>query len=132
LCWILACNHEVFDFQTIGESAGGASAVRFDSGGSILDAYPILEGSHSNSRGATTPWGTWLSCQEAHQGDGEHEEHGQGDEETLAALIAQPHRDHQHGERAQEHLIKANSRLVVSVAKKPYGDYPIFLLTGCK
>jgi hypothetical protein len=68
--WILACNHEVFDFQTIGESAGGASAVRFDSGGSILDAYPILEGSHSNSRGATTPWGTWLSCQEAHQGDG--------------------------------------------------------------
>ncbi len=68
--WILACNHEVFDFQTIGESAGGASAIRFDSGGSILDAYPILEGSHSNSRGATTPWGTWLSCQEAHQGDG--------------------------------------------------------------
>ena len=68
--WILACNHEVFDFQTIGESAGGASSIRFDSGGSILDAYPILEGSHSNSRGATTPWGTWLSCQEAHQGDG--------------------------------------------------------------
>ena len=68
--WILACNHEVFDFQTIGESAGGASSIRFDSGGSILDAYPILEGSHSNSRGAITPWGTWLSCQEAHQGDG--------------------------------------------------------------
>ena len=68
--WILACNHEVFDYQTIGGSEGGASAIRFDSGGSILDAYPILEGSHSNSRGATTPWGTWLSCEEAHQGDG--------------------------------------------------------------
>ncbi|HAZ35905.1 MAG TPA: translocation protein TolB, partial [Acidimicrobiaceae bacterium] len=32
--WILACNHEVFDFQTIGESAGGASSIRFDSDGS--------------------------------------------------------------------------------------------------
>ena len=68
--WILACNHEVFDYQTVGKSVGGASSIRFDSRGSILDAYPILEGSHSNSRGATTPWGTWLSCQEAHQGDG--------------------------------------------------------------
>jgi len=68
--WILSCNHEVFDFQTPGESVGGASSIRFDADGRIVDAGPILVGSHSNSRGATTPWGTWLSCQEAFGGDG--------------------------------------------------------------
>lgn len=68
--WILACNHEVFDFQTPGERWGGASAVRFAADGSITGASAILTDSHSNSRGAMTPWGTWLSCQEAFGGDG--------------------------------------------------------------
>ena len=68
--WSLACNHEVFDFQTPGERWGGASAVRFAADGSITGASAILTDSHSNSRGATTPWGTWLSCQEAFGGDG--------------------------------------------------------------
>ena len=68
--WILACNHEVFDFQTPSGPSGGASAIRFAADGSITGAWPILSGSHSNSRGAATPWGTWLSCQEAFGGDG--------------------------------------------------------------
>ncbi|MEC8998810.1 MAG: alkaline phosphatase PhoX [Actinomycetota bacterium] len=68
--WLLACNHEVFDFQTPRLPHGGASTVSFDAEGRITGAWPILEGSHSNSRGAATPWGTWLSCQEVHGAGG--------------------------------------------------------------
>jgi len=68
--WLLACNHEVFDFQASLIPRGGASTVAFGAEGQITGSWPILEDSHSNSRGAMTPWGTWLSCQEAH-GSGE-------------------------------------------------------------
>jgi len=63
--WLLVCNHEVFDFHSPSGPRGGASTISFDVDGRIIGAWPILEGSHSNSRGAVTPWGTWLSCQEA-------------------------------------------------------------------
>jgi uncharacterized protein len=43
---------------------GGVSAIRFDAGGDIVDAYSILRGSRSNCAGGVTPWGTWLSCEE--------------------------------------------------------------------
>ncbi len=66
--WLLACNHEVFDFQASRTPRGGASTVAFDAEGRITGSWPILEDSHSNSRGAMTPWGTWLSCQEVHAG----------------------------------------------------------------
>jgi hypothetical protein len=61
--WIYTVNSEVFDFMV--PASGGASAVRFGADGEILDAYRILEGSHSNCAGGPTPWGTWLSCEEA-------------------------------------------------------------------
>ena len=72
--WLLVCNHELFDFQTPSGPMGGASAIGFASDGSITGSWPVLTDSHSNSRGAITPWGTWLSCQEVHGeagGDGD-------------------------------------------------------------
>jgi len=66
--WHYVCNSEVFNFMT--PASGGASAIHFSPQGEVLDAYPILEGSHSNCAGGPTPWGTWLSCEEAYVGDG--------------------------------------------------------------
>ena len=62
--WIYVSNSEQFV-----EGAGGVSAIRFDSNGSIVDAYNILSGSTANCAGGATPWQTWLSCEEKFIGD---------------------------------------------------------------
>jgi hypothetical protein len=55
--WIYVSNSE----QLVN---GGASAIRFDRDGEIIDAYPILENTNQNCAGGAMPYGTWLSCEE--------------------------------------------------------------------
>jgi secreted PhoX family phosphatase len=56
--WAYVANSELPGGQ------GGAAALRFDAGGTVVDAYPILTGTSINCGGGATPWGTWLSGEE--------------------------------------------------------------------
>ena len=56
--WVYVANHE----RSNGN--GGASALRFDVRGTVIDAYSILSGTTRNCSGGPTPWNTYLSCEE--------------------------------------------------------------------
>lgn len=93
--WILVTNSEWASARLLGilgmpadlaaALGGGVSAIRFDRGGRIVDAYRILGASDLNCAGGPTPWGTWLSGEEWDVGLATQDQYAAGLRDDLGA-----------------------------------------------
>jgi uncharacterized protein len=70
-------NHEVGAGGAFGgarydrAAGGGTTTVRFDPArGRVIEQYASLSGTVRNCAGGSTPWGTWLTCEESLVGPG--------------------------------------------------------------
>jgi len=59
--WLYISNSEM-------PKKGKVGVIRFNGAAEIVSAYSILEGGNRNCGGCVTPWGSWLSCEEVHNG----------------------------------------------------------------
>ena len=84
---VLIANHEVggvepfpvpriegFVYDPV--AGGGTTTIEVDRHGRRIREYVSLAGTHNNCAGGTSPWGTWLTCEEAESLTGQTKPHG--------------------------------------------------------
>lgn len=59
-------------------AVGGTTTLVIEDGDRVVDEYVSLAGTVKNCAGGTTPWGTWLTCEETFEDAGGPYEHKHG------------------------------------------------------
>lgn len=66
--------HAGFTYDPI--AGGGTTNIEVDEDGNRVREYVSLAGTHNNCAGGKSPWGTWLTCEEAESLSGQTKPHG--------------------------------------------------------
>jgi secreted PhoX family phosphatase len=57
-------------------AGGGTTTIEVDKEGNRIREYVSLAGTHNNCAGGRSPWGTWMTCEEAESLRGQTKKHG--------------------------------------------------------